>query len=78
MPATHVYSVDFGGGNLAPSVDANSWGAMKIGHSGAGNNPVSAGEPQGLALTVTATEATQLSALTLCCRRRSSVWIRGC
>lgn len=54
MPATHVYSVDFDGGNLAPSVDANSWGAMKIGHSGAGNNPVSAAEPQGLALSVTA------------------------
>lgn len=54
MPSVQVYTVDFSGGNLAPSLDTNGWGAMKVGHSGPSNNPTSSAEPQGLALEVSA------------------------
>lgn len=55
MPSTQVYAVDFGQGNLAPSLDSNGWGAMKLGNSGAAANPTTAADPQGLTLAVTAT-----------------------
>jgi hypothetical protein len=54
MPSVQVYTVDFSSGNLVPTLDANGWGAMKLGNSGPSNNPTSSGEPQGLALTVSA------------------------
>jgi len=53
MPAVQVYTNDFRGGNLVPSLDANSWGSMKLGNSGPAANPTSTGQPQGLALSVT-------------------------
>lgn len=54
MPRVPVYSVDFSNGNLTPSLDANSWGAMKLGNSGTAQNPTSTADTQGLNLAVTA------------------------
>lgn len=57
MPRAQVYSVDFRHGNLDPTVDANGWGPMKLGDSGAAASPTSSGVPQGLDLSVTASGA---------------------
>jgi hypothetical protein len=54
MPSTQVYTVDFGHGNLAPSLDSNGWGAMKLGNSGSASNPTTSADPQGLTMGVTA------------------------
>ena len=54
MPSTQVYTVNFGQGNLTPSLDSNGWGAMKLGDSGPAANPTIAADPQGLTLAVTA------------------------
>ena len=54
MPIAQVYSVDFSNGNLAPALDPNGWGPMKLGNSGPVNNPTSAPDPQGLNLSVSA------------------------
>ena len=54
MPSKPVYAIDFKHGNLTPSLDLRGWGAMKLGNSGPAANPTSAGDAQGLDLTVTA------------------------
>jgi hypothetical protein len=52
MPPKRVYEVDFGGGNLAPSLDTKGWGPMKIGDSGPANNPSSIPDARGIKLSV--------------------------
>ena len=52
MPPVPVYEVDFSGGNLLPTLDTKGWGAMKIGDSGAANNPTHFGDARGLNLSV--------------------------
>lgn len=52
MPPVQVYTVDFGSGNLTPSLDPSGWGAMKLGNSGPSGNPTSTSDPQGLTLAV--------------------------
>src|SRR4030095_7406354 len=52
MPPKRVYEVDFGGGNLAPSLDTRGWGPMKLGDSGPSNNPSSLPDAKGLNLSV--------------------------
>ncbi len=54
MPSERVYAVDFRGGNLTPDPDANGWGDMRVGDSGAGVEASSSAHPQGLNLSVTA------------------------
>jgi hypothetical protein len=54
MPSTHVYTVNFGQGNLTPSHDSNGWGAMILGNSGPSANPTTSADPQGLTMSVTA------------------------
>jgi len=57
MPRVPVYSVDFSNGNLAPSLDTNGWGSMKLGDSGPAGNPTTTPNTQGLELAVTAAGA---------------------
>lgn len=52
MPPVPVYQVDFSGGNLLPTLDTKGWGAMKLGDSGAANNPTSFSDAKGLNLSV--------------------------
>jgi len=52
MPPKAIYEVDFSGGNLAPALDIKGWGAMKLGDSGAVNNPASFSDNRGLNLSV--------------------------
>jgi hypothetical protein len=52
MPPVLVYTVDFSNGNLAPSLDANGWGSMQIGSSGAADKPEMFNDAKGLTLSV--------------------------
>jgi hypothetical protein len=54
MPAVHVYKVEFGHGNLLPSLDVHGWGAMRLGGTTGNTNLTSSTDPQGLTLAVTA------------------------
>jgi hypothetical protein len=58
MPPVLIYSVDFSNGNLAPSLDANHWGAMQLGNSGPGDNPEKFSDSKGLTLSVYRAPAT--------------------
>ncbi len=53
MPSTLVYTVDFANGNLAPSLDTNGWGTMKIGLADPAASPATSADPQGLTLSLT-------------------------
>lgn len=57
MPKVPVYAVDFGNGNLSPSLDTHGWGAMKLGDSGPGSDTSSTNDPQGIGLSLTAAGA---------------------
>ena len=52
MPPVLIYSVDFSNGNLVPSLDTNSWGAMQLGTSGAGDKPEKYSDSKGLTLSI--------------------------
>ena len=52
MPPKRVYEVNFGGGNLTPSLDTKGWGPMKLGDSGQSNNPSSVPDAKGLNLSI--------------------------